>query len=134
MASIFYLSHKPAVDSNKLSKGITKKVVETVEKIAPEVELDISRFNHLLRKNAHFFAYLVLGVLVVNALRFSGIIGYRAMALGLFICVIYAISDEVHQIFVPGRGCQVKDVIIDSAGAFVGILSYNLIYRIKERS
>ena len=36
-------------------------------------------------------------------------------------CSLYAISDEVHQLFVPGRGAQVKDVFIDIAGAAVGI-------------
>lgn len=125
MALIFYLSHQPANTSNGLSKGATEIIVETVEKIAPSVDINIKNFNHNLRKNAHFFAYLVLGILVVNGLRSIGIVGYKAMSLALFICILYAISDEVHQLFVPGRGGQIKDVIIDSAGAVVGILGYN---------
>jgi VanZ family protein len=135
MALIFYLSHQPATESNELSRGITEAIVKKVEKIAPNAEFDIRSFNHIIRKNAHFFAYLVLGILVINALRRSGVSGYRGMRLALLICVLYAISDEVHQLFVPGRGAKVKDVLIDSAGASVGIGVYLVIgklVRIKD--
>jgi VanZ family protein len=70
---------------------------------------------------------------VINALRRSGAYGYRSIVLALLICVLYAISDEVHQLFVPGRGGQVKDIIIDSAGATVGIGVYLLISRVVKR-
>ena len=57
------------------------------------------------------------------------------IGLSLFVCVLYAISDEVHQLFVSGRGAQVKDVLIDSAGAIVGVGLYLVISRImKSRS
>lgn len=125
MALIFYLSHQPANKSNGLSKGATEIIVETLEKAAPNIVINKSEFNHILRKNAHFFAYLVLGILVANGLKNCGIIGYKAIGLAIFICVLYAISDEIHQLFVPGRGGQVKDVLIDGAGAVVGILGYN---------
>lgn len=74
-----------------------------------------------IRKTAHFSVYLLLGVLVMNALRRSGVIGLKAVALAIGICVLYAVSDEVHQLFVPGRGGQARDVLIDSAGAILGI-------------
>jgi VanZ family protein len=88
-------------------------------------------FNRILRKNAHYFAYLVLGILVINALRISGVKGWRVCVLALGICVLYAVSDEVHQLFVPGRGGQVRDVLIDSAGATVGLGLYQVFGRIK---
>jgi VanZ family protein len=126
MGLIFYLSHQPATESNQLSKGITEVIVKEVEKVAPNAEFDIRGFNHIVRKNAHFFAYLVLAVLVINAFRRSGIYGYRSVGIALLICVLYAISDEVHQLFVPGRGSQAKDVFIDSAGVSIGIGVYML--------
>ncbi|MGI6308223.1 MAG: VanZ family protein [Dethiobacteria bacterium] len=124
MVLIFNLSSQVAEQSNQLSTVITELIVKTVEKVAPGVDLDIKSFNNILRKNAHFLAYLILGILVSNALRRSGIHGYRCIILALGICVLYAISDEVHQLFVPGRGGQVQDIIIDSAGACVGIGLY----------
>lgn len=123
MGLIFSQSHKPATESNKLSKGVTEIIVETVEKINPDTDMDInvSRFNHILRKNAHFFSYLLLGILTLNALLSSGKDGYKCIGLAFLICLLYAASDEFHQTFIPGRGGQVKDVIIDSGGALVGI-------------
>lgn len=124
MSLIFYLSHQPAVKSNGLSKGITEKIIEVVEKGTPNVDVNIRSFNHILRKNAHFFAYLVLGIVVANALKSCGVSGYRAIGFTLLVCVLYAISDEIHQLFIPGRSGEVKDVIIDSAGSLAGIALY----------
>ena len=121
MILIFYLSSQPAVDSNKLSKGVTEVVVEALEKIVPNADLNNSKFNNVLRKNAHFFNYLILGLLITNALGQSGIDRKRSIVIAFSICIIYSISDELHQIFVPGRGAQIRDVVIDTAGAVVGI-------------
>ncbi len=117
MGVIFYLSHQPATESKALSGGVTEVVVQVVEKVAPEAEVDMHRVNHMVRKNGHFFAYLILGVLVLNAMRRSGVNGKRSLGLAMLACVLYAISDEVHQTFVPGRGGQVGDVMLDSVGA-----------------
>lgn len=132
MALIFYLSHQPATESNELSTGITEIIITTVENLFPNAEFDIRGFHHMVRKNAHFIAYFILGVLVINALRISGVRGYQSVVLALGICVPYAISDEMHQLFIPGRSGEVSDVHIDSAGASVGIGVYLVIGRMKK--
>lgn len=132
MLLIFNLSHQPVEKSNSLSKGITKIIIETVEKLAPTKELNLSILNHIVRKNAHFLAYLVLGVLLIKGLEIIGITGRKAIFTGILIAVIFAISDEVHQLFVPGRGGQLKDVLIDSAGAIVGVFIYKGLYLLKK--
>jgi len=86
--------------------------------------VDIATLNHLIRKLAHFTVYFVLGILTANALKTSGVSTFKAVALALAICIVYAATDEIHQMFVPGRGAQVKDVLIDSVGAVVGIGVY----------
>ena len=121
MGLIFSLSHQPVSQSSELSTGITEVIIEKVEKVFPNVEFNSASFHHLVRKNAHFFIYLVLGFLVAYALGKIGVKGYRKIGLSLLVCIIYAISDELHQLFVSGRGAQVKDVFIDSAGAIVGV-------------
>lgn len=45
---------------------------------------------------------------------------------------LYGITDEIHQLFVPGRSGQVKDVIIDGAGSIVGILVYVFLNKVLE--
>ncbi|KGX91006.1 VanZ family protein [Pontibacillus marinus] len=122
---IFYFSHQPATESKRFSTEVTKSVVETAQIVAPEKEIDVGDLHHIVRKNAHFFLYFVLGVLVLNALRFSWRAGKGLLIGGAFLfCIFYALSDEFHQVFVPGRGAQLSDVFIDSAGAGVGIVLY----------
>lgn len=47
--------------------------------------------------------------------------------ISILICIIYATSDEIHQIFVPGRACQIRDILIDSIGSITGVYLYKLI-------
>lgn len=50
----------------------------------------------------------------------------------LIIGIFYATSDEIHQCFIPGRGPQITDVIIDSMGVLLGILLVILAVKIYE--
>ena len=43
------------------------------------------------------------------------------------IATAYAVTDEFHQLFVPGRSGQMTDVMIDSGGALVGLLALHVI-------
>jgi Predicted integral membrane protein len=132
MVLIFKLSSQTVVQSGKLSGEVANINIKAIEKVKPNTKFNIVEFNHIVRKNAHFFVYLFLAVLTINALRTGGVRGYKCIIFALLICILYAISDEVHQIFVPGRGAQVKDVIIDSAGIAVGIGVYLIISRKKK--
>ena len=105
-----------------------------MESVAPESDLFVENLHHFVRKNAHFLIYFVLGMLVVRAFRVSEIRNKKSILLALGICILYAISDELHQLFVPGRGAQVKDVLIDSTGAFVGIILYSWLKDLRRSS
>ncbi len=133
MAVIFYLSAQHAEQSADLSGGITEFVNEVVEKVVPQTDLHIEQISYFVRKNAHFFAYMLLAILTLNALRRSGVRGRKSGALAFVISVLYAISDEVHQLFVPGRSGQVSDVLLDSVGALTGIGLYMFLSRWKKR-
>ena len=61
MALIFFLSSQPADLSNELSTGITETIARAIERIIPGTEIIIGELNHIVRKNAHFIAYLVSG-------------------------------------------------------------------------
>lgn len=121
MAIIFGFSHQPATVSSGMSSGITETILKAISQISSEAAIDTDALHTFVRKNAHFFVYLILGVLVFQALRKSGMRGYRGAMAALAICALYALSDEAHQLFIPGRSGELRDVFIDSAGAFVGI-------------
>jgi VanZ family protein len=125
MFLIFKLSSQVAEQSNQLSSGIIEAIIKLIDKIAPNSDFELNNINHIVRKNAHFIAYFVLGLLVMNALKLKNF-GYKYTMIAISICVLYAISDEVHQLVIPGRSGVAKDALIDSAGASVGIGVYLL--------
>lgn len=74
-------------------------------------------------KTLHVAAYTVLAILAVRALA-GGLparVRPRTAVVALAIAVGYGITDEVHQMFVPGRHADVADVIADAAGAAIGV-------------
>ncbi|GIN71383.1 hypothetical protein J14TS2_18580 [Bacillus sp. J14TS2] len=134
MVLIFTLSNQPKTDSRELSSSLTEKVLSTIEIVLPDLEVNEERLHHIIRKNAHFLAYCLLGVLVIFSINRMKLAPIRSIGLAMAVCILFAISDEVHQLFVPGRGAEVKDVLIDSAGASVGIGLYVCITRFLKTS
>ena len=124
------LSHQPGGTSSELSSGITKIIVEIIEKLVPNGDVNIDGFHHYVRKSAHFIAYLLLGILSLNALKSSNKLGYHSVWIALLLCVLYASCDELHQLCITGRSGEVKDVLIDSAGASIGIGIWSVIGRL----
>lgn len=122
MAIIFKLSAQPGEQSNLLSSKVTGVIVSITQRFRPDVNL--VSLNHFIRKCAHFLAYLVLGVIMLFAMRRIGLSDKRGVGFALLICIGYAITDELHQAFVPGRTPKLTDVLIDSSGALLGIGTY----------
>lgn len=76
----------------------------------------------LVGKAGHMIGYAGLGLLWQRALaahRFTT--PRRTLALAFLLTVLYAASDEYHQTFVPGRNGTPADVLIDAAGAWLGL-------------
>lgn len=74
--------------------------------------------DFIIRKLAHFLEFTGLCFLVSNALYQTR--GRLSPVLATVITSVYALSDEVHQVFVPGRSCQLTDWAIDTCGAVLG--------------
>lgn len=127
MVLIFLFSHQPATESAQLSSGITEKILNIINKVLPKISINQESFNHFIRKAAHFGVYFVLGFLVINALVISNRprntwSKLDIFLIGMLISVLYAISDEVHQLFIPGRSGELRDVLLDSLGSLTGIV------------
>lgn len=124
MLFIFSMSSQNGEVSSNTSGNTIKVVLSIVPKFREqpkEVQDNIVENLQLIgRKSGHFIGYMMLGVLsMLLLLKFKNI--NKKPLFAFSICVIYAISDEIHQLFVPGRTGQLKDVIIDSCGSIVGI-------------
>ena len=115
MTLIFCFSNQKSDDSSKVSDGVIKNTIGRVFNISDD---NISQFVKPVRKAAHFTIYLILGLLVLNC--FS-IFDKKTIIISILICLLYAISDEIHQIFISGRSAEILDIIIDTLGASLGI-------------
>lgn len=133
MGVIFYLSSQPATQSAHLSTGVKNELLGILGHFIPGIEtLEITSLDFYIRKNAHFIAYFILAVLMLLALLQSAV--PKPVNLALLFCLLFAISDEFHQLFVPGRSGQFRDVLIDGAGALLGVLVTALVInRISRR-
>lgn len=85
--------------------------------------------SFVVRKGAHFLEYLVLGIslfwtvqdLRMRPGRVPGGSAGRAFLVPWAVGALYAVTDEVHQYFVPGRSCELRDVLIDACGIAAGV-------------
>lgn len=131
MGIIFSFSNDTGEVSTKKSDGIIIRTVETFlsrDLNSLEKEKWVKYLVVPVRKAAHFFVYLILGILIISFCQEFGDINNKMVLLALFLAFLYALSDEIHQMLVPGRSGQISDVLLDAIGSFVGIISYKLIY------
>ena len=78
----------------------------------------------LMRKLGHFSEYCILALLLMRALNaeFAEQSAKSRINWSIALVVIYAVSDELHQAFVPSRSASPWDVLIDSLGGICGTL------------
>jgi VanZ family protein len=89
----------------------------------PSLSTELGTWDTILRKLAHLAEYAVLGVLLDRALRRPQLVIAVALA------SLYAVTDEVHQLFVEGRHGSPVDVGIDTLGALLGVLLWRRVRR-----
>lgn len=132
MIGIFSFSSKPAGASNESSLPIAESILKIYEGMTARTYQEADRLellnviNHVVRKGAHFSEYAVLAMAVaLHTLALK--LKLKGVFLGsVIIASLYAASDEIHQTFVPGRSGQISDVLLDTAGAFMGALLFVL--------
>lgn len=149
---IFYLSSRTADESTVQSRGMINSVSSIFGTVIDSNKL--VWIDGIVRESAHAAEYFILGVLLYNALIIC--LNYRkqeemmltaqtgvmvtdrfrelnCFICSLLICSIYALSDEIHQIPVPGRTFQMIDLILDVSGAAFGTLFMLIIYKVMEK-
>lgn len=127
MALIFSLSAETATESSATSGETLKMLLKLFypkfsSLTSAESEAIISSMQFAVRKTAHFSLYFILGLLA-----FLSTVSYFSLSLAARtlisagICLLYAVSDEIHQYFIPGRSCELRDVTIDFCGSALAL-------------
>lgn len=125
---IFEFSGQNANDSKKVSGKITEKIVS----IFYNVKLDKNRVESIVRKIAHYSIYTLLGIEIMSFISTFTIKEFDRISFALIAGMIYAMIDEIHQAFVPGRGALITDVMLDSLGVMTGIFICLLIIKLYK--
>lgn len=109
MGVLFYLSSRPSLP-----------------------QLEDPWWNTLFRKGGHFGAYALLAWLDLRALAAGRRVGRATYVTAWVLAVLYAVIDELHQGFTPGRHPTLMDVLIDAAGATAGLFLAHLLESPRE--
>lgn len=120
--TIFMFSSQDSVKSSNTSSIIVDRVVNTISNVNKKVKRDSLKdsVTFWVRKSAHFSIYALLGVWVMLFVNTFNMSTRNKIIICVLFGLIYAISDEFHQSFVSGRSMELRDVIIDTCGCFVG--------------
>lgn len=123
MMAIFGFSSKNSRVSDKMSKGLINVVVSGYEKIF-NISLNNQeiqdKLNFIVRKTAHFTEYFILGLflyLFIEEFKITSTYWYVAL-----IGLVFAATDEFHQLFVSGRTAKITDVLIDTSGIMLSLI------------
>ncbi len=127
MCVIYGFSCETAADSSQSSGGFIKTTASFFSRYfeslsEDEQNLIIEKYDHFVRKAAHFTIYTILGGLLYTTIFTWTCIRKKSYIFAFAIGALYAVSDEIHQYFVPGRACMIRDMLLDSLGVAFGSL------------
>ena len=127
MVLIFAFSAQTADTSSATSGSLIERILSLLPSgfdsmsAARQTEL-VESLQFFVRKGAHFTVYALLGMLCLQPAYVLVHRVPRAAFWSWCATALYAVTDEIHQYFVPGRSCEVRDMLIDAIGAALGIL------------
>lgn len=128
--AIFLFSSQPASQSDETSMGVLRRILELL--LGESTDALIRQYNHPLRKAAHFTLYAMLGFSLTGVFQHQRRV--HKLPLAVIVSAAFAALDELHQHFVEGRGPQVTDVLLDTAGAATGALVMTIILWLLYRN
>lgn len=126
---IFGFSSQNAEESSSVSRKVSEAIVNTINKDKTQVEKNelVKNLVPVIRKLAHFSIYMVVGCLLMGLCCTYNLTFKQKIIICLSIGFVYACSDEIHQLFVQGRSGEIRDVLIDTSGCFIGMI---IVYKI----
>lgn len=135
MCVIFGFSAQTKEESSAVSEGFSFRMVNTTGLLL-HLNIDEEQIREIanaiegfVRKGAHMTEYAILTILIYVWLGRWEMSRIRMSCTAILFAVLYACSDEIHQLFVAGRAGRVSDVLVDSVGAIVGLVLFLFIHK-----
>lgn len=132
MILVFWFSSQIGDDSQVTSGNTIRKIITFINNNIDKVKLEeiVELLQPIVRKLAHFTLYTLGGILIFNLFNSFKLKNREKIGYSLLVGALYAITDEIHQLFVPGRSGMIKDVFIDSLGIITGVIICLIIIKI----
>lgn len=118
MGVIFYFSSRTADESSAQSDTVLNWLISIFG--------DNKFTTFIVRKSAHCLEFTGLCVLFNCAWYFT--LNRKAPLIAILCSSLYAVSDEIHQLFVEGRSCEIGDWAIDTFGAVLGTIGFLILF------
>ena len=130
---IFFFSNENGEVSAGRTQSITNNTITAYEKVFDKEVKNRKKVHDnlevVIRKTTHFGLYFILGVLTFLCLKEYNLDLRKQIIYSFIFCFLYAVSDEVHQIFTSDRGPRALDVLIDTLGSTTSIMIISLIMK-----
>ncbi len=130
---VFMFSNQNAEKSDGLSLPIADSLIRIIHKDKAFTEQELillrSKYDHYVRKTAHFVVYMLGGIAIITFIKSITDKTKLSVLVTVLLGFLYASSDELHQYFVAGRGALFSDVLLDTTGVITGIIIYLIIIR-----
>lgn len=133
MTLVFYFSNQVSEDSSKLSGGITQAILNFFHLLDGSTYEQQLAIETAIRKLAHYSIYTLGGILILLHVNLYNFKTNKKVIITWLIGTAYAVTDEVHQLFIQGRSCEIKDICIDSLGVITGIIILLIILNCRKR-
>lgn len=137
MAVIFYFSSQQGEGSGNTSRKVCEIIVDIIDIQDKYTEAEKERLIEVIepaiRKIAHYTIYAIGGIVIANCVYQYSNKEKTLIGISTMVGILYAISDEIHQLMVSGRSGNVRDVLIDSLGVITGIIFFLLLKEITTR-
>jgi len=135
MITIFVFSGQQGTESGDTSRKFTVAIIQVLT--GKSLALDdpfIEGIQLFIRKLAHFTIYAIGGFFIMNYAYSTEKAMKQKIIYSITFGGAYAVTDELHQFFVPGRSGNIIDVGIDTLGVIAGISIYIMIQAIVEKT
>lgn len=138
MIAIFLFSAETSAESSETSGKVIVTIAKILkpnfEELQPaEKEQFVGSLQSVTRTLAHFLIFAALGFFAANSLLTFKLNNKKRFLIAIAFSVVYALSDELHQHFVPGRAFQFSDLAVDTLGSCFGILIWLTLFYIAKK-
>lgn len=138
MITVFMFSHQQSGESSATSGNTIRFIINNIPIVKnytnEQKEQIVELMQPIIRKLAHFTIYTIGGIIIALFINEFDIKEKRKINYSCSAGCLYSITDEIHQLFVPGRAGMIQDVIIDTLGVILGVaLVWTVIEIINRR-